>query len=456
MLGTRLATRIYRLHFKAVFSFLLENSIMPNAVIVGTQWGDEGKAKVIDYMSRTSDIVIRFHGGANAGHTVIADGRKFIFHLVPSGIMYPEKICVVSNGVVLDIEQFLKEIDELIGKNISVEGRLFISDCAHLVLPYHKLQDSASESAMGSAKIGTTGRGIGPAYADKAGRTGLRVGDMIDWESFSVKFRKNCETKKLLLSAYGQPFALNVNDCLEQYLSMRKRILPFITDTSALLHDAVKSGKSLLFEGAQGTFLDIDHGTYPFVTSSNTVSGAACTGAGIGPLCIQHVIGIVKAYTTRVGNGPFPTEQRNETGQHLRAKGGEFGATTGRPRRCGWFDSVLLRRSVQLNGLTRLALTKLDVLSDLDEIKICTHYEIDGKRVDLFPNSSQHIEKAVVRYESLPGWKTDLSGCRTMADLPENALRYVKRLQELCYGIPLLLVSIGPDRSQTMEVEPLN
>jgi adenylosuccinate synthase len=408
---------------------------MPNAVIVGTQWGDEGKAKVIDYLSRSCDIVIRFHGGANAGHTVIAEGRKFIFHLVPSGIMYPEKICVVSNGVVLDIEQFLKEVDELAGKNINVEGRLFISDCAHLVLPYHKLQDSAAESAMGNAKIGTTGRGIGPAYADKANRNGLRVGDLIEWDFFSEKFKKNCELKKLQLSAFGQPFALNVNDCLEQYFSMRKRILPFITDTSALLHDAVKSGKSLLFEGAQGTFLDIDHGTYPFVTSSNTVSGSACTGAGIGPLHVHHVIGIVKAYTTRVGNGPFPTELVNETGSHIRAKGGEFGATTGRARRCGWFDSVLLRRSAQLNGLTRLALTKLDVLSDLDEIQICTHYEIDGKRVDLFPSSIHHIEKATARYESMPGWKTDLSGCKTLADLPENALR--------------------PDRSQTMEVEPL-
>jgi adenylosuccinate synthase len=428
---------------------------MPNAVIVGTQWGDEGKAKVIDYLSRSCDIVIRFHGGANAGHTVIADGRKFIFHLVPSGIMYPHKICVVSNGVVLDIEQFLKEIDELTLKNISVEGRLFISDCAHLVLPYHKLQDVASETAMGNAKIGTTGRGIGPAYADKASRSGLRVGDMIDWDSFSEKFRNNCETKKLLLSAYGQPFTLNIGDCLEQYRSMRTRILPFITDTSALLYSASKSGKSLLFEGAQGTFLDIDHGTYPFVTSSNTISGAACTGAGIGPSSIHHVIGIVKAYTTRVGNGPFPTEQANETGQRIREKGGEFGATTGRPRRCGWFDSVLLRRSAQMNGLTRLAITKLDVLSDLDEIKICTHYEIDGKRVDLFPSRAGILEKAVVRYESLPGWKTDLFGCKTMADLPANALRYVNRLQELCYGIPLLLVSIGPDRSQTMEVEPL-
>lgn len=428
---------------------------MPNSVVVGTQWGDEGKAKVIDFLSGSSDIVIRFHGGANAGHTVIANGQKFIFHLVPSGIMYPDKICVVSNGVVLDIEQFLREIDELTAKKITIEGRLFISDLAHLVLPYHKLQDNAAESAAGSAKIGTTGRGIGPAYADKATRSGIRVGDLEDWDSFTAKFKKNCEAKKVLLSAYGQPFPLNIDDCLDQYRLMRKRILPFITDTGALLFNAAQNGKSLLFEGAQGTFLDIDHGTYPFVTSSNTISGAACTGAGVGPSCIHHVVGIVKAYTTRVGNGPFPTEQDNETGERIRKKGGEFGATTGRPRRCGWFDSVLLRRSVQVNGLTRLALTKLDVLGDFDEIKICTHYEIKGKRVDLFPTSMHLVDAAVPRYESMQGWNTDLSGCRTMSDLPENAMLYVKRLQQLCHGVPLLLVSIGPDRSQTIVCEPL-
>jgi adenylosuccinate synthase len=428
---------------------------MPNAVIVGTQWGDEGKAKVIDYLSGSSDIVIRFHGGANAGHTVIAGGKKFIFHLVPSGIMYPDKVCVVSNGVVFDIEQFLKEIDELTDKNIGVGGRLFISDLAHLVLPYHKLQDNAAESAMGTAKIGTTGRGIGPAYADKATRSGIRVGDLADWDGFCDKFRKNCAAKKRLLAALDQPFGLDVEECLAAYRPLRDRVLPFIADTSALLHSALQKGKSLLFEGAQGTFLDIDHGTYPFVTSSNTVSGAACTGSGVGPSCINHVVGIVKAYTTRVGNGPFPTEQLDETGERIRAKGGEFGATTGRARRCGWFDSVLLRRSVQLNGLTRLALTKLDVLSDFDEIKICTHYEIDGKRVDLFPTQMRLIEKAVPCYESMPGWKTDLTACHEMKDLPSNAVRYVKRLQDLCYGVPLLLVSVGPDRSQTMVVEPL-
>jgi adenylosuccinate synthase len=428
---------------------------MPNAVIVGTQWGDEGKAKVIDYLSKFCDVVIRFHGGANAGHTVIANNEKFIFHLVPSGIMYPNKVCVVSNGVVVDIEQFLREVDDLLTKNITVDGRLFVSDLAHLVMPYHKRQDSGNESSMGTSKIGTTGRGIGPAYADKASRTGLRVGDLVDWDRFVSKLSKNFEAKKQLLAFYKQPFDLSLEQIVDQYKAFRIRMLPFITDTSAMLFDAVKKGKSLLFEGAQGTFLDIDHGTYPFVTSSNTISGAACTGAGIGPSLIHHVVGIVKAYTTRVGNGPFPTELDNDLGEHIRKLGGEFGATTGRPRRCGWFDSVLLRRSAQLNGLTRLALTKLDVLSTLDEIKICIHYDIDGKKTELFPTTIETAQRAVPVYETLPGWKKDLSSCRTLSDFPPNALAYVKRLQSLCYGLPLLLVSIGPDRTQTIEVEPL-
>jgi adenylosuccinate synthase len=428
---------------------------MPNAVVVGTQWGDEGKAKVIDYLSRFCDVVIRFHGGANAGHTVIADGRKFIFHLVPSGIMYPDKICVVSNGVVFDIEQFLKEVDELKSKNIGVDGRLFVSDLAHLVMPYHKLQDAASESAMGGRKIGTTGRGIGPAYADKASRTGIRVGDLADWDSFTAKLARNFDEKKRLLAFYKQPFDLDLGEITETYRGFRQRIVPLIADTGDLLYKAAKGGKSLLFEGAQGTFLDIDHGTYPFVTSSNTIAGAACTGAGVGPSLINHVIGIVKAYTTRVGNGPFPTELTNALGERIRTVGGEFGATTGRPRRCGWFDSGLLRRSAQLNGLTRLALTKLDVLSDLDEIQICTHYEIDGARVDLYPTSTGAAARAVPKYETMPGWKTDLSGCKKLSDLPPKAIAYVKRLQSLCYNIPLLLVSVGPDRMQTIEVEPI-
>ena len=429
---------------------------MPNAVIVGTQWGDEGKAKIIDYLTERSDIIIRFQGGANAGHTVIADGRKFIFHLVPSGIMYPDKNCVVGNGVVFDCEQFLKEVDELKSYGISVDNRLFVSDLAHLVLPYHKAQDIATESNMGQGKIGTTGRGIGPAYSDKTSRIGLRVGDLLDWDLFVQKFKTNFALKKTLIeNVYQQKFDLDCDLILKQFLSTRDRMLPYIADTGYYIFNASRNGKRLLFEGAQGTFLDIDHGTYPFVTSSNTLSGYACPGCGVGPSSIDHVIGIVKTYTTRVGNGPFPTELNDSTGEQLRSDGGEFGATTGRPRRCGWFDSVMVRKAVQLNGLTRLALTKLDVLNNLEQIKICTHYEIDGKRVEQFPSTSSALERAVPIYESMDGWKSDISKCKSVSELPSKALDYVHKLQKLCYNIPILIVSVGPDRSQTMEVEPL-
>jgi adenylosuccinate synthase len=429
---------------------------MSNAIVVGTQWGDEGKAKVIDYLTERSDVIIRFHGGANAGHTVIANHEKFIFHLVPSGIMYPDKVCVVGNGVVLDLEQFLNEIDELGQKGISVDGRLFVSDLAHLVMPYHKALDIASESRMGGGKIGTTGRGIGPAYSDKASRTGVRTGDILDWDRFVTLVKDNYDAKKRLLAMYGMPLQMNFEDMIERFRALRGRIAPFIKNTADYLYEAVRLGKSLLFEGAQGTFLDIDHGTYPFVTSSNTVAGSACTGSGVGPGAIDHVIGIVKAYTTRVGNGPFPTEQSNENGEMLRKVGGEFGATTGRPRRCGWFDSVLLRKAVQLNGLTRLALTKLDVLNHFKEILVCTHYEIGGKKVEIFPTNPKDFENARPIYEALPGWSADLSGCGRMADLPSAARGYIDRIKKLCYDLPLLLISLGPDRTQTLELERLD
>lgn len=429
---------------------------MPNAVIVGSQWGDEGKAKIIDYLTKRSDIIIRFQGGANAGHTVIAEGKKFVFHMVPSGIMYKDKICIIANGVVFDAEQFLKEIDELKTQGISVDGRLFISETAHLVLPYHKAQDNAAESLMGNGKIGTTGRGIGPAYADKAARNGIRIGDLIDWNLFTKKFETNFEQKKQLIeSVYHSELSLDKNTVLNQYHSIRNRLLPFITDTGYYIFNESQKGKQLLFEGAQGTFLDVDHGTYPFVTSSNTVSGCAASGCGIGPSSIDHVIGIVKTYTTRVGNGPFPTELKDSIGEHLQNIGGEFGATTGRSRRCGWFDSVMVRKSVQVNGLTRFALTKLDVLNELDEIKICTHYEIDGKRVDQFPSSIPLLQKAIPVYDSIEGWKCDISECKTFNDLPLKTHAYIKKIQELCYKIPVLIVSVGPDRNQTIEVNPL-
>ncbi|MGB7568238.1 MAG: adenylosuccinate synthase [Chitinivibrionales bacterium] len=428
---------------------------MSNSIVVGTQWGDEGKAKVVDWLTRRSDIIIRYHGGANAGHTVIVGDEKFVFHLVPSGIMYPDKVCIVGNGVVLDIEQFLSEVDDLRRKKISVDGRLFISDLAHLVLPYHKVLDASSESRMGDKKIGTTGRGIGPAYADKVSRTGLRVGDLRNWDRFTAHMKINFDLKKRIVELYDHPFELKFEEIVEQYKSFREQIEPFIIDTSEYLFGAVRQGKRLLFEGAQGTFLDVDHGTYPFVTSSNTIAGSACTGAGVGPTLINHVIGIVKAYTTRVGNGPFPTELDNETGEALRSLGGEFGATTGRPRRCGWFDSVLLRKAVQLNGITRLALTKLDVLNKQKEIQLCTHYEINGKKSENFPTNPRDFENAVPIYETMPGWQADLSGCAKMSDLPSPAQKYITRLKALCYDVPMLLISLGPERSQTIELEKL-
>jgi len=430
---------------------------MPNSVIVGTQWGDEGKAKVIDYLTGKSDVIIRFQGGSNAGHTVIAEGRKFVFHLVPSGIINPGKVCVVGNGVVVDAEQFLAEIDELAECGVSVDGRLMVSDLAHLVLPYHKALDRVSESGLGDGKIGTTGRGIGPAYADKVSRVGVRAGDLYDWDVFSAKFKANfAAARRRVEVLHSANFDLDEAGILERYRGIRERMLPFIKDTCFYIFEAERKGKRLLFEGAQGTFLDVDHGTYPYVTSSNTVSGCACAGAGVGPLSINHCIGIVKAYTTRVGNGPFPTELSDATGETLRSVGNEFGSTTGRPRRCGWFDSVMVRKAVQLNGITRLALTKLDVLNDLDEIKICTRYEIDGWQTDQFPSSVERLTHASPVYETLPGWKRDISGCRNQEDLPVEAVRYINRIRELCYGVPALIVSVGPERSQTIEVDPID
>ncbi|MDD5675465.1 MAG: adenylosuccinate synthase [Chitinivibrionales bacterium] len=430
---------------------------MSNIVIVGAQWGDEGKAKVVDYLTEFCDLIVRYQGGANAGHTVIVKGEKFVFHLVPSGIVYPAKICVVGSGVVFDAEQFLKEIDELAGRGVDVTGRLFVSDCAHLVFPFHRQMDGAAEtSASSDNKIGTTGRGIGPAYSDKALRCGIRVGDLTDWDYFAQKLSQSCAQHSRLLETYYSVKMTDTAEALcERYRAIRARLLPFITDTSQFIYASLYKGKQILFEGAQGSMLDIDHGTYPFVTSSNTIAGGACTGAGVGPTMIRAVVGIVKAYTTRVGNGPFPTELSDSVGETLRKKGGEFGATTGRPRRCGWFDSVVLRKSVELNGLTHLALTKLDVLSNFSEVKICSHYEVDGKRLEHFPSNLQVLGRAKPIYETLPGWNDDLTACKSLGQLPTNAITFINRLQKLCHGIPLLMVSVGPERSQTIEVTSL-
>jgi len=425
---------------------------MPNSVIIGAQWGDEGKAKVIDYLTEDSDLVIRYQGGANAGHTVVVNGEKFVFHMVPSGIMYENKTCLITNGVVFDAEQFLIEIEELKERGFNVNGRLFISDLAHMVLPYHKIVDRAREESRAKGqKIGTTGRGIGPAYADKATRCGIRLGDLLRWESFVEKAKANFDEKKRLVEVfYGAEFDLNFDDMISLYKTIADTLKPFIIDTSAYIFNAKQAGKTLLFEGAQGTFLDIDHGTYPFVTSSNTIIGSVSTGTGVNANCIDDYIGIVKVYTTRVGNGPFPTELLDETGKKLQQQGHEFGSTTGRERRCGWFDSVLLRKAIQLNGFTTMALMKLDVLTGFDELKLCTHYKIDGVITDQYPTQLEDLAKVEPIYETLPGWTEDITGCRDFEALPENAKKYVARLKELCYNLPYLMVSVGPDRAETI------
>ncbi|ERP31070.1 adenylosuccinate synthase [Chitinivibrio alkaliphilus] len=425
---------------------------MSNSVVIGSQWGDEGKAKVIDYLTKDSDLIIRYQGGANAGHTVVVDGKKFVFHMVPSGIMYPKKECLIGNGVVFDAPQFLKEIDELKEKGFAVEEQLFISSLAHLVLPYHKIVDKAREAyrAQGG-KIGTTGRGIGPTYADKVGRSGIRLGDLLTPAVFEEKLRRNYDEKKDLVEQfYKQDFPLDFDEMLAEYRQISRRLAPFIIDTAAHIFAAAQAGKVLLFEGAQGTFLDIDHGTFPFVTSSNTTLGAIATGSGVSPRIVSDVIGIVKTYVTRVGNGPFPTELTDETGEKLQKQGGEMGATTGRPRRCGWFDAVLLRKAVQLNGFTTFALTKLDVLTGFSEIKICTHYEVDGKKTEQYPALTEEVERAKPIYEIMPGWTEDISSCRSFSELPSAAKNYVLRLQELCYNVPISLVSVGPGRDETI------
>ena len=429
---------------------------MANSVIIGSQWGDEGKAKVIDYLTENSDIVVRYQGGANAGHTVVVGGKKFVFHMVPSGIISENKTCVISNGVVFDAEQFLKEIDELTIQGIEIGNRLLVSDIAHLVMPYHKIVDLAREEMLireTGQKIGTTGRGIGPAYSDKATRCGIRTGDLLDFDNFTKKFTEQYnEKKKLVEQYYKAKFDLNLQETLEKCKEIAKRINPLLTDTAHYLFEENRKGKKLLFEGAQGMFLDIDHGTYPFVTSSNTSVGSVSAGSGIPLNKLDEIIGITKVYTTRVGNGPFPTELFDKDGENLRIIGGEFGATTGRDRRCGWFDSVLLRKSIQINGFTKLAITKLDVLNTFKKIKICTKYEIDGEISDQFPTDTEKLAKAKPIYEEFDGWLCGLDKCEKFDDLPENAKIYLNRLKELCYGVEFNMVSVGPDRVQTIGI----
>ncbi|MBI5327574.1 MAG: adenylosuccinate synthase [Deltaproteobacteria bacterium] len=424
-----------------------------NIVVVGAQWGDEGKGKIVDILSEYADIIVRFHGGNNAGHTVVVNGEKFILHLIPSGILHKGKKCIIGNGVVVDPEILLEEIDTLRSKGqFQDDSNLLISEDAHLIMPYHKRLDAVRERIRGKLKIGTTGRGIGPAYEDKVARCGIRCGDLLREEVFREKLKFNLLEKNQLLKNLFHENGFEVHDMYNQYLSYTERIAGYITDTSSYLNDAINKQKNILFEGAQGTLLDVDHGTYPFVTSSNTVAGEAATGSGIGPTKLDSVIGISKAYTTRVGEGPFPTELHGEEGERLREEGREYGATTGRPRRCGWFDAVAVRYAARLNGLDGMVLTKLDVLDKLDKIMICTGYIYKNNIVKDFPADSGILNNCKPIYEIMDGWQEPTSSVTKLDNLPKNALKYIKRLEELT-GVSIIMVSVGAGRKEAIMIE---
>jgi len=429
--------------------------MMPTAVIVGAQWGDEGKGRVVDNYAEGADLVARFQGGNNAGHTVVVDGVRFAFHLIPTGIVRG-KLSVIGNGVVVDPESLIQEIADLASKGVSVEGKLLISENAHLTMPYHRVLDKCQEQALGESAIGTTLRGIGPCYADKAARRGIRVGDLAEEEVFRAKLKSNLEEKNRLFEAiYHQP-TLDFDETFERYRGYYRQIKGMITDTSVVVARALQAGQNVLFEGANGALLDLDFGTYPYATSSNPLAGAVCTGIGIGPKQIDRVIGVVKAYTSRVGSGPFPTEladaEHPEIVDRMRAVGHEYGVTTGRPRRCGWFDAVVVNKAARLNGLDGLAVTHLDVLDTFDRIPMCTAYRCQGKTIDYFPNSLARLTACEPVCEELPGWKHDITGARTMDGLPENARAYLRHIEELI-GVPIVMVTVGPEREQVIRIE---
>ena len=421
---------------------------MSSIVVCGAQWGDEGKGKIVDWLTESADVVVRAQGGNNAGHTVITGGKKYILHLIPSGILWPEKQCVIGNGVVIDPIKLLEEIDELESQGVRVTPEaLRISNRAHLVLPHHCELDAHRESSLGARKIGTTKRGIGPAYGEKIDRTGIRVHDLFEPASLVERLGQKIRDCNAILEAVGEPL-LDAEVIGRNLLEAADRLEPFVTETVRVLHDALAAGKSILFEGAQGTFLDIDHGTFPFVTSSNTTAGGASTGSGMPPHRIDTVIGVAKAYTTRVGSGPFPTEDE-KWGDKLHAMGREFGATTGRKRRCGWLDLVLLRYAGMVNGFDEIAITNLDGLDALEEIPVCTHYELDGETIDLPPASMDDFARLRPVYRTLPGWKTSTEGARTFGDLPANARAYLDYVSE-SLSVPITLIGVGPDRKQTL------
>ena len=426
---------------------------MANVAVIGAQWGDEGKGKIVDLLAQQSDVVVRFQGGNNAGHTLVVNGRKTILHVIPSGALHRDKVCVIGNGVVLDAEVLLHELQELRQQgHLQNDSQLRISEQAHLIMPYHRAIDQARERMRGAGKIGTTGRGIGPTYEDKAARVGIRVIDLLEEDTFREKLEHNIAEKNVYLRAILKEQALDFEEIHRTYSGYREKLAPYVTDTGVLLDEMFRDGKNVLFEGAQGTLLDLDHGTYPFVTSSNTVIGGVCSGAGIGPRHIHEVIGISKAYTTRVGSGPFPTELTGPEGEKLRQDGDEYGATTGRPRRCGWFDAVAVRHAVRLNGLTGIALTKLDVLTGLPKIRVCTAYQAGARLLRHFPASLKVMESLEPVWEEFEGWQEPVSGARNVADLPANARRYMQRLEELV-ETEIVIASIGPDRDQTILIK---
>lgn len=420
---------------------------MTSVVVVGTQWGDEGKGKITDFLSKQADIIARFSGGDNAGHTIQFEGETYKLHLIPSGIFYSDKRSVMGNGMVINPESLVKELKGLQERGVDTSN-LRISNRAHVILPYHIHQDKVDEASRGNAKIGTTCKGIGPCYTDKVQRIGIRIADLLDKEVFEEKLRTNLELKNRLFTKFYEVEGLEFDDIFEKFYAYGQEIAPYVTDTSKILNDVMDEGGKVLFEGAQGVLLDVDHGTYPYVTSSNPVAGGVTTGTGVGPASINRVIGVSKAYTSRVGDGPFPTELFDEVGNQIREVGREYGTTTGRPRRVGWFDTVVVRHSRRVSGITDLALNSIDVLSGLDTVKICVAYDYNGERITEYPANLHIIEQCKPIYEELPGWDEDITGVRRLEDLPENARKYVERVSELT-GIRIATFSVGPDRDQT-------
>ena len=420
---------------------------MSTVVIVGTQWGDEGKGKIVDFLTEKADVVARYQGGNNAGHTVVIKNEKYILHLIPSGVLHKNKKCIIGNGVVIDPAALIEEMDGLKKRGININKNLLISKNANVIMPYHIALDKGNENKKGNKKIGTTGRGIGPSYTDKIARFGIRMMDLLSPEVFKEKLKANLSAANFLLENLYKTAPLSENEIYKQYMKYAERLAPYIADTDLIINKEITSGKKLLFEGAQGTLLDIDHGTYPFVTSSNTIAGGACTGLGVGPTKIKKVLGVVKAYTTRVGEGPFPTELKDSLGEALRQKGGEFGATTGRPRRCGWLDILILKHAIRINGLTGLAITKLDILDGFDKLKICVGYKYKGKRYTEFPKEIDVLNNCTPVYETVEGWKESTLGIKDFNRLPANAKKYIRTIEKML-DIKVHIISTGQKRDE--------